>query len=531
MNKYILKAASALLLMGSMLTMNSCSDFLSQEPQTALSTEQVFADLDNVQPFLNGVYYAFRRTRYERTGLYCFLGLDETRQGDYQVWTEAPQASLDYYNGLFNRENVCVAAFWNVRWPVIIRASQAIDALERMEVDSADVDRVSNYIGQAKFYRGAMLFEMTQYWGALPIPSVKNGAIELAGRKTLTETYDYVISDLEDAMDRLPEEKQEDLRIPTKWAAQAVLGRLYMSAWEDASLAGVSGKRDYKKAHELLSDIIDNGPFRLMPDYADLWNPEKSCEQEAIYSLYWGTISMDCSGLQWHIGSRAATSPSTCYFGGYDLVLTSAWSYSKASETIDGGQGLWENGDLRFEESIRTNYVYNGVKCTEVTGFGDDQLGPHYKKYEDIRTDGVESFWNASKTTYYLRLADVMLLDAECLAMLGDQGAACNLINQVRDRGFGGAQPAELRWSAGASQEEFIDKLFDERTRELSCEGWRRIDLIRAGLYQKRVMRHNKWAKETGYLENDNHFLLYPIPDTEIKTNPNLTEADQNPGY
>ena len=81
------------------------------------------------------------------------------------------------------------------------------------------------------------------------------------------------------------------------------------------------------------------------------------------------------------------------------------------------------------------------------------------------------------------------------------------------------------------SKDEFLDKLFDERTRELSCEGWRRIDLTRAGLYVKRVMQHNKWARETGTLESDHHFLLYPIPDTEIKANNNLSPADQNPGY
>ena len=107
MKNIVNKSIVALALLFSVIALDSCSDFLSQEPQTALSTEQVFANMDNIQPYLNGVYYCFRRTRYERTGLYVFLGLDETRQGDYQVWTEAPQASLDYYNGLFNRENVC----------------------------------------------------------------------------------------------------------------------------------------------------------------------------------------------------------------------------------------------------------------------------------------------------------------------------------------------------------------------------------------------------------------------------------------
>ncbi len=530
MKTIINKSIVALTLLFSVIALDSCSDFLSQEPQTALSTEQVFANMENIQPYLNGVYYCFRRTRYERTGLYVFLGLDETRQGDYQVWTEAPQASLDYYNGLFNRENVCVAAAWNVRWPVIIRASQALDALEKMPIEGEDSARVSSFIGQAKFYRGAMLFEMAQYWGGLPIPEVKDGTIILSGRKNIADTYQYIVADLEDAAARLPEEKQADKRIPTKWAAKAVLARLYMSAWEDESLAGKSGYRDYDKAQKLLQEVIDCGQFSLMTDYADLWNPEKNCEQEAIFTLYWGSLEADVHGLQWHIGSRAATSPSTCYFGGYDLVNPSAWAYSKSTEVIDGGPGLWETGDLRYEESIRTDYTYNGTKCTEVTGFGNDQLLPHFKKYEDIRTDGVQSFWNAGKNTYYLRLADIYLLNAECLNELGNQPEALKMVNEVRKRGFGANWDSSKEWTA-MGKEEFLDKLFDERTRELSCEGWRRIDLTRAGLYVKRVMQHNKWAQETGTLQADNHFLLYPIPDTEIKANTNLSPADQNPGY
>lgn len=524
MKKYIIKLVVSVLITSSLLSLSSCEDFLTQEPQTALSLEQVFSDINNVQPYLNGVYFAFRRTRYERTGLYPFLGLDETRQGDYQVWTEAQQASMDYYNGMLNKENVCIAACWNVRWPVVIRASQALDALERMEVTDDNQEQISSYIGQAKFYRGAIMFEMVQYWGALPIPTVQNSMISLSARKTIEETYQYIINDLTDAMDRLADTKSSDKRIPTKWAAQAVLARLYMSAWQE------SGMRDYAKAHELLDDIIQSEKFTLMPNYADLWNPDVNCEQEAIYTFYWGNTDDDVNGLQWHIGSRAASADPNCMFGGYDLVTPSAWAYSKASEIIDGRPGLWEDGDLRYGESIRTEYVYKGTKCTAVTGFGDDQLLPHFKKYEDPRIDGEQSFWQAGKNTYYLRFADILLLDAECLNELDRQPEAIGLVDRVRTRAFGGVLPDGMGCKAG-TKEQFLDNLFDERTRELSCEGWRHIDLNRAGLYVKRVNRHNKWAQSTGLLQEGSHFLKWPIPDTEIKTNTNLTDADQNPGY
>ena len=62
------------------LLLTSCKDnFLNQEPQTQLSTEQVFASLDNVQPYLNGVYNAWREQHINRKGFYLMLGTDETQ--------------------------------------------------------------------------------------------------------------------------------------------------------------------------------------------------------------------------------------------------------------------------------------------------------------------------------------------------------------------------------------------------------------------------------------------------------------------
>jgi hypothetical protein len=79
------------------------------------------------------------------------------------------------------------------------------------------------------------------------------------------------------------------------------------------------------------------------------------------------------------------------------------------------------------------------------------------------------------------------------------------------------------------SQEEFRHNIMDERMRELSFEGWRRIDLIRTGRFVELVKERNRWAHESGTIKDYN--VLYPIPEDEIKTNDAFTDADQNPGY
>ena len=76
---------------------------------------------------------------------------------------------------------------------------------------------------------------------------------------------------------------------------------------------------------------------------------------------------------------------------------------------------------------------------------------------------------------------------------------------------------------------EILNRILDERARELSWEAWRRNDLIRFGLFEKDYPLPVVGGKADDLQMNkDVTRRLYPVPSTEIKTNPNLV---QNPGY
>jgi hypothetical protein len=75
-----------------------------------------------------------------------------------------------------------------------------------------------------------------------------------------------------------------------------------------------------------------------------------------------------------------------------------------------------------------------------------------------------------------------------------------------------------------------LDLILDERGRELFWEARRRMDLIRYGLFTGGELT---WAgKNGGYPDgaalDGEYRSLYPIPASELQTNPNL---DQNDGY
>ena len=509
------------ILVGLLYGLSSCNDFLFEDPKTSMSTAQIFADIDNIQPYLNGIYFKYRDTRVNRKGFFLLLGTDEVQQGEYQVRTEAQQSGLDKYDGFYFPENNSIAQLWNVRWPVVTLSTMALSYLNDMEKSASEIDlpSIKSYIGQASFYRACALFELVQYWGELPIPELQGEKVTLSGRKPLQTVYEMIESDFNKAAEYLSGSTSSDVRIPRTWAAKAMLAKMYMSALPE------SGFRDMGKAKVLLNNIITEGGFRLVNQYADLWDGTKDPSSEIIYAFYFNNVWPDTNELQWYAGSRAVSGDPNCYMGGYDLGLPTKYCYE-----ITSNGGIWETGDLRKDESIRYNFFYNGKAPASVAGFGEDQTLPHIKKYEDKRIDGEKSFYNSGKNVYLVRYADVLLLYAECLNEENNTAEAVNLINNtIRSRAWGGNLPEELKWNTAMSQDEFRSKIMDERMRELCFEGWRRMDLIRTGNFVEKIKTHNRWAKESGTIQQFHE--RFPIPHVEIKQNTNLSENDQNPGY
>ncbi|HNU77070.1 MAG: RagB/SusD family nutrient uptake outer membrane protein [Prolixibacteraceae bacterium] len=516
-----MKISLIILLAGGILVMSSCKDdFLNQDPQTSLSSEQLFSSLDNVQPFLNGLYFKWRSTRVNRKGFFLMLGTDESQQGEYQVRTEADQGGLDKYDGFYSSENKPIAQLWNIRWPVVVQASEALYHLRALleSADSKDTAEIKSYIGQAAFYRAAVMFELATNWGGLPVPEVKGANITLSGRKPVAEIYRMIEDDFTTAI-RFLGKTAPDPRIATQWAAKALMGKMYMSAPVE------SGFRDFQKARVLFQDIVTNGGFSLAARFSDLWDPLKSPGKEPIYTFYFNNVWPDTNEAQWYCGSRATSSVPTNAIGGYDLLLPTEYCRNDVSMG-----GLWEPGDLRKEESIRYNFVNGNIFPSVYAGFGEDQLLPHIKKYEDFRINGIQSFYESGKNMYYVRYADILLSLAECMNETGDTPGAVAVVNdKIRARAWGGSLPADKKWPASMSPDEFRQNILDERMRELCFEGWRRFDLLRTGQFVPLISARNRWAKASALIAEKH--TRYPIPIVEINSNPNLSPSDQNYGY
>ena len=131
--------------------------------------------------------------------------------------------------------------------------------------------------------------------------------------------------------------------------------------------------------------------------------------------------------------------------------------------------------------------------------------------------------WASTDNEILIRLADIILLKAEALNQLGQTAQAIPLINAIRAR-------VNLAPTTASTQSDVAAAILLERRLELSLEGHRWNDLLRAGA-QYTITLMNGQVDPSGNPLNYNvtqNLLLYPIPLSEIQLDANLA---QNPGF
>jgi hypothetical protein len=109
-----------------------------------------------------------------------------------------------------------------------------------------------------------------------------------------------------------------------------------------------------------------------------------------------------------------------------------------------------------------------------------------------------------------------MMEECESMRPGGVQSTAIGYINQVRDRADVPLLPLTL------TKEQVFTALVHERKVELAGEQVRFDDIIRWGIASTELAG-------TGFQANKSE--LWPIPNRETSSNPNIKPSDNNPGY
>ncbi|NNE56230.1 MAG: RagB/SusD family nutrient uptake outer membrane protein [Flavobacteriales bacterium] len=161
-----------------------------------------------------------------------------------------------------------------------------------------------------------------------------------------------------------------------------------------------------------------------------------------------------------------------------------------------------------------------GIFTTEATGFPH----PYYSRKYFLNAADEAPFGDAAPNgptnDRVIRYADVLLFHAEAAYHNGQEEAARNSLNLVRERARGGDD--SILPDVTASGQELLDAIYHERRVELGMEGHRFFDLARQG-------RAAQVMQDLGFGFVEGVHELFPIPQVEITLSGGL--ITQNPGY
>ena len=311
MKKMIQNRFCILLLLGTVF-LGSCSEWLEENPETSYDINDLEGEAA-IQSLLVGTYASMRDT-YNLNSTIGIVGTDICRAGKVNVNT----VNLDLYT--LNSSLTVVENAWINSYSAIQCCNIVINRAQHDATLDANVRK--RFIAQARFMRAFSYFKMVQWFGALPLVTDETAAYDewilTMPRSDVRDVYDLIVSDLLYAgTEGILDDKPTDATV-TRYAARALLGKVYLTMGtskarfdhnpklaENEVLAQYldlpkSPEEYYRLAYNTLLDVIDNGGFRLVENYGDLFGIETSnkfTNGESIWEIPYS--SQRGYGSQW----------------------------------------------------------------------------------------------------------------------------------------------------------------------------------------------------------------------------------------
>lgn len=500
------------LLLPAVILYPACTD-LTEVPEDALTPKNAFGTEEEVLAGVASVYAGLRGTMWAYFNL-SEITTDEiivpTRGSDWydngrwleiyrQTWTASSGSALDDMNGA-----------WNDLFSGVARANLMINVIG--QVGGANS---ATTLAELRTLRAWYYFMLMDFFGGVPL--VTNTEVQQNPRVSRDSLFRFIESELLAVRATLPETwPAAQYGRVTRHAANAILASLYLNArifTGTPTATGITlGNQRWTDAIAAADLVINSGRYSLASNFLDNFSTTNEASPENIFVIAHASnpgLGMSLQMRTLHYNQHS--------LGPWNGFATIAETYN-AFDPADARRGMWLVGPQRSFSTgalvndragnplIFTTSIANADAATESEGV-------RYNKYPPLptATDGG----GHPNDFVFFRLAEMYLIKAEMLNESGNTAGALVEVNRVRARAFSPPQPI----AAGLSQAQMRDVILNERLFEFAGEAKRRRDLIRAGTLT--AARRFKSAQSA-------HKYLFPIPATQIQTNPLLT---QNPGY
>lgn len=537
----------------SALFIQSCDDYLTENLVSGVSAGSFYVTPSGFEAAVAATY-AELKTFYgqERGFTTTVFGTDlhtNGRGGSHKM--------LNFYDGAFSPAQPMIRDTWRDFYRGINQANAVINRSTSLTNISDQLK--SARIAEVRFLRALYYFNLVRFFGDIHLSLEETVGVEISANRTpASQIYsEAIIPDLEFAIENLPAVQTEYGRA-TKPAAEFLLAQAYLTrSYQQYG----GGNADLQEAIRLISNVIDNYNFSLLPDYASLWDINNERNTEVIFAVQNNKNQvderLDTFGHRGHL----------YFLMEYDIVPGMLrdtengrpWIRFKPTPFL---LGLWNRDlDSRYDKTYKHAWFSNNVASIPRWTNNDAASGyisqnlvgqPKFSVGDTaifIPGPGKNEEWTAEKIgkapyfvitesiydeRYYptlnkwidptrpnrqhvegqrdhplMRLAEAYLIRAEAKIILGNLGGAADDINKVRERGAWPGMESAIRINPSDVS---IDFLLDERARELVGEGQRWFDLTRTGKLTERVRLHNPEGK----LNVQEFHIFRPIPLEQI---------------
>lgn len=474
------------------LAYQSCTDnFIERDAVYSIDSENYFNSEDDYYNALIATYDLLQTTYLN--AMLGEIASDNTLCGGESATDVIGFQQID--DMIHTPVNSNLRDLWNWMFAGVNRANYLLEFQDKTDFEGKEV-----IIAEAKFLRAYYNFELVKWFGGIPLKEDQRfnlGDETTIPRASKDEVYALIESDLQFAIDNLSYTAPQIGRA-TKGAAQALLGKAYL--YQDK----------FSQAATVLDNLIINGPYELVSDYAIIFEHEGENGIESVFEVQYTDVEGAGFGcLQCSEGNVAVGFNGVRNYNG--PLFDSGFSFNvPTQEVVDE----FEPGDLRKDVAILDIESW-AAQTGASYGTGYEHTGYFNRKYIPRQGDLNTGDQNLTNPNNYraIRFADVLLMAAEAFNRGGiDDAKAQSYLNRVRNRAFGNTDN-EISLSGTA----LTEAIYHERRVELVGEGHRFFDLVRTG----------RGSEIDGFTSNKNE--LFPIPIEEIQFSGGNWE--QNDGY
>lgn len=472
---YINKVTKKVAIIMLPLFLLSCNKLIEIDaPPSYVSEVNVYSSDETAISVLTGIYTIMSSSSSIFTGNQGISLRTGLSSDEFMLSNKVTDVKLlSYYQNALTVNSSPGAGFesWEPLYKLIFYCNSALEGLQVSTSLTASIKQ--QLIGEAKFVRAFCYFYLINNFGDVPLATTTDYKVNTSiPRRAQSEVYSQIIADLLDAQVFLSGDylngslkaysgTPERVR-PTKWAATALLARVYLYI------------NDYSNAEAQASIILNNKSLFGLSSIAETFLKNNS---EAIWQLQPTASGWNTEDARVFVINRAQGNSKPVYL---DQKLLNAF----------------ETGDARKN---------NWVKDTTISSV--KYFYPY--KYKS-------AVLNSPVTEYFmvLRLGEQYLIRSEARAQLNNISGALIDLNALRKR-------AALSDTVADDKTSLLAVIMHERRVELFAElGHRWYDLKRTNSLNA-VMTVATPLKGGEWEATDQ---LYPLPLSEIERNTELVQ-------